>query len=421
MSLIDCRRRIEQQIALGASESWTTADYERLSEAILSKTGVRLSVTTLKRVWGKIRYDSSPTITTLNALAQYIGYANWQDFSQVSTDVPLPAPKTQAGPPAGRPRSSLLLTWGLPLGACLLGLLLLVYFTGAQRVSPDDYSFRSRPVTKGLPNSVIFEYDASRAPTDSVFIQQSWDAGRRQRVDRAGHRHTSIYYYPGYFRAKLVVGEQVVAEHDLLIRSNGWHVAILEDPVPVYVKAADVIGQGRLHVPVSLLQRHGIPLQPRPPVVRYRYVEEMRGLRSDNFVLETRLRNEYGEGAAACQHSRVLVHGKGEVFIIPLSAKGCVSDLYLTVAGHEVSGRQADLSAFGVEHGQWVDLRLEVTAGRAKVYLNGRLAYQTRIPTSPVDLVGISYDFSGTGSVDYCRLAQPDGGVVFSEGFESIK
>jgi hypothetical protein len=423
-SMARCRHQIEQASGLGSAEGWTTTDFERLSEAILEKTGACLSVTTLKRVWGKVRYDSSPTTTTLNVLVQYLGYPNWHDFqhqadepSDVATIDSQPSIDSTPVRIGWRWLSNRAILYAVGIGvAGLLALMLASH--KHEPLSPQDFSFRSRPVTQGIPNSVVFDYDATASPTDSVFIQQSWDPTRRQLVSRTGHQHTSIYYHPGYFRAKLVVGKQIVREHDLLIRSDGWHVAILQEPVPVYFSANDVVRQGKLSLPVSLIEANHVPMQPQPPVVRYRYIREMPGLRADNFVLETRVRHDYRAGAAACQQTRLMIHGKGEMFFIPLSAKGCISDLSLGLAGHQVDGRNTDLSPFGVDFSNWVDLRCEVINKHARIWVNGRLAYQATIPVSPVDLVGITYDFTGTGSVDYCRFSQPNGSVIFADAFD---
>lgn len=422
--LVRCRHQIEQLSGLGSGEGWTTADFEQLSEAIQASTGACLSVTTLKRVWGKVRYDSSPTSTTLNVLVQYLGYPNWHDFQYPATlpnpvaDRPWP-PRIDSAPVppnARRPKNRVML-YGMGMG--LLGLLAIgLASDGHLPLSPQDFAFRSRPLTQGIPNSVVFDYDATASPTDSVFIQQSWDPTRRQLVSRTGHQHTSIYYHPGYFRAKLVVGKQIVREHDLLIRSAGWHVAVLQEPVPVYFDADAVIGHGKLSLPVSLIEASHVPMQPQPPVVRYRYIRELAGLRSDNFVLETRLRHEYRIGAAACQQTRLMIHGAGDMFFIPLSAKGCVSDLFLGVADHQVDGHHTDLSAFGVDWSQWVTVRCAVIRNRARIWVNGQLAYQATIGTSPVDLVGITYEFTGTGSVDYCRFSRPTGELVLSDSFD---
>src|ERR1700761_2973367 len=64
----------------GDSDDWTNQDFVVLSEKIQKRTGVALSHVTLKRVWGKVKYDSHPTTHTLNTLVQFLGYENWRDF-----------------------------------------------------------------------------------------------------------------------------------------------------------------------------------------------------------------------------------------------------------------------------------------------------------------------------------------------------
>ena len=39
-----------------------------------------LSHVTLKRVWGKVKYESLPSTHTLDTLVQYLGYESWRDF-----------------------------------------------------------------------------------------------------------------------------------------------------------------------------------------------------------------------------------------------------------------------------------------------------------------------------------------------------
>src|SRR5580693_4657623 len=64
----------------GDSDEWTNQDFVILSEKILERTGVALSHVTLKRVWGKVKYDSLPNTHTLDTLVQFLGYENWRDF-----------------------------------------------------------------------------------------------------------------------------------------------------------------------------------------------------------------------------------------------------------------------------------------------------------------------------------------------------
>ena len=79
------KKLFEEKTGWGDSEKWTNQDFLQLSELILEQTGVTLSHVTLKRVWGKVKYESLPNTHTLNTLVQFLGYESWRDFSSKHT------------------------------------------------------------------------------------------------------------------------------------------------------------------------------------------------------------------------------------------------------------------------------------------------------------------------------------------------
>jgi hypothetical protein len=77
-----CCAQIELDVQWGPSDRWTSQDFEHLSELMFQKTKIKLSISTLKRVWGKVTYTNLPSVSTLNALAIYNGYESWREFWQ---------------------------------------------------------------------------------------------------------------------------------------------------------------------------------------------------------------------------------------------------------------------------------------------------------------------------------------------------
>src|SRR6195952_2142065 len=74
------KKLFESTTGWGDSNDWTNQDFVILSEKIQEKTGVALSHVTLKRVWGKVKYESLPNTHTLDTLVQFLGYENWRGF-----------------------------------------------------------------------------------------------------------------------------------------------------------------------------------------------------------------------------------------------------------------------------------------------------------------------------------------------------
>ncbi|MEJ0056155.1 MAG: hypothetical protein WDN75_11100 [Bacteroidota bacterium] len=56
------KKQKEDHLGWGSSSEWTHQDFDTLSEMIFEKTGVRLSASTLKRVWGKSKIWTPPLL-----------------------------------------------------------------------------------------------------------------------------------------------------------------------------------------------------------------------------------------------------------------------------------------------------------------------------------------------------------------------
>lgn len=69
--------RAEEAASLSPS---TPKDFERLRMIIFGRTGVLLSATTLKRLWGYIGSYDNPRVSTLNFLARFCGWNDYNDF-----------------------------------------------------------------------------------------------------------------------------------------------------------------------------------------------------------------------------------------------------------------------------------------------------------------------------------------------------
>jgi hypothetical protein len=426
-----CLSLIEKELGWGDSQEWSTRDFENLSGRIMERTHIQLSVVTLKRVWGRIRYDSKPTVTTLDTLAQYIGFENWRTFKQVNIE------SKATSVADGNSAASTADTWSVNVPGrvkrkaialfAIAGLLLaaatvILYFTSFDTArpaaDPKEFEFTSKKVVDvGVPNSVIFNYNATAAKkSDSIFIQQSWDKRLSRQVSRDQRQHTSIYYHPGFFQAKLRVNQQVVKEHDLFIKSNGWLPLVDLSPVPVYFKPEDILNDGYIGLPLEKIKMNNIPLQPQAPWVGYYNVGDFGDIMSDDFIFETEFKNEYNEGAAACQLSELHVLFQGATMVIPFSIPGCVSELNFG----DMSGKKLDLSPLGVDFAKWVNVKITIQDSLVNVYINGKDAFDLKARIKPVRFAGMIYRFQGNGSVNFIRISKRNGDVTYDDSFDLI-
>ncbi len=284
-------------------------------------------------------------------------------------------------------------------------------------VNPSAYSFSSNKVlTEGVPNSVVFHYDASAASSDdSVFIVQDWDMSRRTLVSKTGHAHSAIYYYPGYFNAKLVVDTQIVQTHGLLIGSGGWLAMAEGEPEPFYFKKEEYISKGgrsrgRLCAPG---QKSFAALRSMDQRLLYKG----NGFRCPTIIFPSRRPCESiaYNGAEACQRVEVFIHCKNDVFIFPSPHPACIGDLQLYAQGKRVSSKEADLSGFGADLTQWTNFKIVTVNRHMQFIINNRPVYALDFPNPPTDIVGVQYRFQGGGSVKDTRfISQGDGSTLDS-------
>lgn len=416
LCLQECLLLIEAQLGWGASKDWMNQDFQLLSDQIFEKTRVRLSITTLKRVWGKVNYTSAPSISTLNTLALFLGHENWSTFKQNHKPIPIPPVETKK-----------VFRFSKSLAATLIIVLVvstILLLTSGGKELPKQYSadklekitFSSRPVTLGLPNSVVFNYEFVDIEPDSCFIQQSWNDALTFEIDKNGQEASGIYYYPGYFRAKLIANDQILKEHDIHIRTNGWMGTLGDSEIPRYLYKEDIQQSGVLKLNDQLYEEvHAMDLD-KAALLTYHFFDDFGKVSGDDFQFETRFRNTYKKSNGICQHTRILVHGKDGTLIIPFSIPGCISDLEIFMAGHAINGKSNDLSAFGTDIHNWQDLKCIVKGEQVQIYLNDQLIREFTAPYALGDIVGFKFRFMGAGEIDYVRLNGSEG-LTFTEDF----
>lgn len=415
-----CRELIEEKCGWPPAREWRNFEFAELSDRILESTSVQLSTTTLKRIFGKLRYESLPSSVTLNALAKYLGYENWMQFKttqildeKAKQDEPFITTTVRPAPRFSRKAILAAITAGV-----IVALSGFVLFTGSSSSSTTpakDVVFTSRPLAKGLPNSVVFNIDLKQTRSNDIILQQSWDSTKTVRLQPGQTEATAIYYIPGYFRAKLIVDKKIIKEHDLFIRSGDWMATIDHDPVPTYVRKEDlVVNKGMCIAPPVLDE---IKKTGKPVTLTYHLVRPFEGLHSDNFTLETSFQNTYSEGPAVCKTTKLFVLCSNGAFIIPFTIPGCASNINLKLNDRVWEGRSNDLSVFGIDPSQKIHLKLEVKNRTVKIFGNGKLLREEKYNASAGDIVGLKYSFLGAGAVDNIRFLNEEGIPVYLNNF----
>jgi len=411
-----CTRLIEQKLNWRPAEEWRNYEFTELSDKILDTTGVNLSGTTLKRIFGKLKYESLPSTVTLNALAAFLGYESWMDFKSKQSL------KKQKKPEVITVKKRFILqgkVW--PVAAAATGIVAVLAFTLLSgKSSPPlknekEIVFTSKPLAEGLPNSVVFKVDLKGNTPAKVVIQQSWDTSRTVTLQPGQNEATGIYYFPGYFRSKLILDGKIIKEHDLFIRADKWMATIDHQPIPTYVKKEDLLVKEKMEVSENVL--NDIKTITKPTWLTYHLVKPFGNLQSDNFALESSIKNTFAEGPAVCKTTRILVLCSKGAFIVPFTIPGCASDINIKVNDVFLQGSSNDLSSFGTDLSDWAKVKIEVKNKTMKIFLNDKLIRQENYKEDAGEVVGIRFSFLGAGAVKDIKLLDATGESVYSDDF----
>lgn len=109
---------------------------------------------------------------------------------------------------------------------------------------------------------------------------------------------------------------------------------------------------------------------------------------------------------APCKQTRVMILGTEGVISIPLALAGCVANLKLRIGEQLFEGHSHDLSKFGVDFSNVVNLRCLVHARRIEIQFDHQTVYSGPFIRGIGKIVGTRIVFDGTGKVSNFSLEQ---------------
>lgn len=405
----------EISIRLGkkSQEEWSQKDFEYVIYLIENDSGTQISLSTLKRIW-KNEYSRLPHIATLNALSQLAFSKDWMTLKHGITQNKDTSLKSRIR----KPKKSKVWFAFVSLLVVVSVILFLPSSKEKDKVQYDPESISFSCKTSGeniVPNSVVFQYDVESVHADSFYIQQSWDATRRIRIDQTGNTQTDIYYTPGYYNAKLIANDSIIKQIPVHIVYNDWYVAIYQDVTDVVPFTKKEWNQdSSLTIETTLLEKRGVDLNDRFFLNFYNVREFGVGGDDLTYTAQFQLKEL---STVLCPRMSLLIKGDNSLFWISFVKKGCESNLSLICSDQYYDGKKEDLTQFGVHADVWNKLKIETKQNKLSISLNDSLIFTDTYTKKIGSIKAIDHLFEGIGAIDEVKLLDKDDNIVFSDSF----
>ncbi|RFS13565.1 hypothetical protein [Emticicia sp. C21] len=405
------KKEVAQKAGLGRVENWTQKDYEFLIFFIEEKSGVKISLTTIKRIW-RNEYNRLPHIATLDALSQIAHNKDWLSLKLESTRLvdeknsvhPAKNNHNDSSQFIGKLKQNFTYAWIIAGVALILSVGFFAFkdrlLKKQANLSAIQFSAKTS-VNNSVPNTVVFTYNVDSVDARKFYIQQSWDRRRRVEVDKSNHQLTDIYYLPGYYMAKLIADDSTIREIPVHIKTNDWVVAAHQNTIENKIlPTQEWLPGGIVGVGKEVLINNKIEVT-EPFMLTFHNSRDFE-IDGNNFEFSSDIKMD--STGIVCPAAALLIKGKHEYMYINLGAKGCESEIKMSIAERKFDGKNMDLTTFGTQIYTWQNVRVTNKNQAISIELNGKEIFKTTYTKPLGELKEVGFIFKGNGIIKQTKV-----------------
>ena len=414
----------------GPIKTWTQRDFQNLNQLIFEKTHEQISVSTLKRILGKVEYQGLPYQHTLDIICKFLGIKDWVEFtrpleSSAKNEIQVSIrEETLAGFPRLQKNQDKngRLTWKLWLISFFIAsaasLSWYFYHSNSETektIQLKGFLITSNNIADSTPHQVNFEYSL---PKEAISMQNIISFGEKEGVallssDTSGKgRISHTYYRIGHYSIKIFSNKILLAKSNVLISNSSWAAFCLQGNFEKWIEPK--IGKGFLRLSGAEIANNGLDTS-RPIWTSFELYKTFEDL-GDDFVVEGRIRNPPNTHNHFLPKVQFKLTFENERCFITLDTSDSVKDIYCKFG--EFTVPVADQKAnFRRSIGNWSTLKMEVINKNVKVYLNGKQLYNCAYKTPLGKLNGLEFRFRGLGEIDELKIVNLNKELIYHEVF----
>lgn len=431
LDLLDrCCQRVADTYGKPDSAEWTNGDFIRLSNILYKKTHVQISPNTLKRIFGKIKTDARyyPQKATRDALARYVGFADWDTFGQIRPEPvvgqPVGAhvqevPETAIRPAVPQRKNRFR---GMLPAAFALVIILVLAWQGILYWKSENavISLFCKNPEGDNPHSAIFVLRGFDDPAQLAdgYELDFGDGESRVHLNDEDSVYTHYYEIPGRYYATLQRRGITLDTVPVYLHTNGWTATatMMHDTTRVYpIDAPSLFKNGYNSITSNEIARSGVDTS-RTFFVYFKN-NYPTGIDGDNFELLIDLKTSLPRPGVRCSQVRLTVYGDSSSHMVDVMKPGCIHWTKLQFSDLRKDGKSDGLSFLGADLTTGGTIRVKVVNRLATLQINGKEAFTGTYRKPLRHIYGLDIMFAGIGAVQSVQMRDLKTGKQFAGNF----
>lgn len=393
---------IEQKLNWGNATFWTNKNYSDLSEKIEKETGIKISLSSVRRMFGRTNEIKNPQTETKNALARFAGYNSWDNYKMLKSKSRVLIIK-------------LIISIFTSLAIISFGSFLFKKFY-SKRAETTEMNYNLTPLKGKAPLTVTLNYSIPKNSnlSYSIYFGEYFHNKNYIKLDEEKSNINYTYYRSYVYRVYLKNNGIIADTSTVVVKSDFWDIGAIDESHSRYVKInKNDLELKNLHIPTSYLKSKGID------TLKGYYTEfkkvDFWGVPLNKMKLSFKYKQKEIPGSRGCYDLNLVLRGnKSDIKLISWN-KGCESLSEILIGNTKIKGRYHELNNFSFNLSEWNSFEINSQKDTVKILINKKEAYSGPLKFSNEELKLIHFYCKGASSIKDVKLNNENDNIIFND------
>ena len=257
-------------------------------------------------------------------------------------------------------------------------------------------------------DTIEFTYNIAALGSSNIL---NFGDGSQMTITQTSGSVAHTYQHEGVYRPRIIIDGVTIAQKSLLAKSCKWisYVTSTGGYREDNEDFCQTVNNGLGYVDPSLTPKSYYWTS----FANYNDFSAV----GDAVSIEARVKDPSSEGGISCYDTQVAIFGKNGNAWVSYMATGCSYYSSMGAAETSVSGSSTNLNAITGDLSVWRNIKLEVKDDTVKTYFDGDLRYSLPYTGDVGNILGMKVYFKGSGSIDWVKLYDYNGILIYEEEF----